>query len=95
MRFLSSAANWPVSEIRSRTRAASLTTSWPPTQARPPSGRSSVASIRTVVVLPAPLGPSSDTTVPIFDLEVEIVDRDEIAEALREALRFELRVSMP
>ena len=28
-------------------------------------GASSVASIRTVVVLPAPLGPSSDTTVPV------------------------------
>ena len=95
VRFLSSAANWPVSEISSRTRAASLTTSWPPTQARPPSGRSSVASIRTVVVLPAPLGPSSDDDGADFDLEVEIVDRDEVAEALGEALGLNCGSRMP
>ena len=34
------------------------TMSWPRTRAVPASGRSSVASIRIVVVLPAPLGPS-------------------------------------
>ena len=60
VRFGSSAANWPVSEIVRRTARASLTTSWPLTLALPPSGRSSVASMRTVVVLPAPLGPSSE-----------------------------------
>ena len=63
VRFLSSAANWPVSEIRLRTVLASRTTSWPAMRAKPASGRERVASMRTVVVLPAPLGPSSATTV--------------------------------
>ena len=40
-----------------RTAAASLTTSCPATSARPPVGRSSVASMRTVVLFPAPFGP--------------------------------------
>ena len=38
--------------------------SWPRTRAEPESGRSSVASIRIVVVLPAPLGPSIPYTAP-------------------------------
>ena len=42
---------------RARTSPASATTSCPATRALPPVGRSSVVSIRTVVVLPAPLGP--------------------------------------
>ena len=60
----STAACWPVRLIRSRTRAASLVTSKPATVALPASGRSSVARIRMVVVLPAPFGPSSATTSP-------------------------------
>src|SRR5687767_10263384 len=39
--------------------------SCPRTRAEPASGRSSVASIRIVVVLPAPLGPSTPYTVPL------------------------------
>ena len=39
-------------------------TSWPATSAMPPSGRTSVARIRTAVVLPAPFGPSRPQTVP-------------------------------
>ena len=39
-------------------------TSTPSTRAVPPSGRSSVVSMRTTVVLPAPLGPSRPSTVP-------------------------------
>ena len=31
----------------------------------PPSGRSSVARMRTAVVLPAPFGPSSPSTLPV------------------------------
>ena len=37
--------------------------------------------MRTSVVLPAPLGPSSPNTVPGVDLEVEAVERDHVAEA--------------
>ena len=59
VRISSTAAFWPVRPIRRRTRRGCLRTSIPPTQARPPSIRSSVARIRTAVVLPAPLGPSS------------------------------------
>ena len=82
VRFLSSAANCPVSEIRSRTRAASVTTSYPPTRAWPASGRRSVASIRTVVVLPAPLGPSNETTVP------SSTSRERFSTAMKSPKRF-------
>ena len=57
----SSAGRAPLPAARRRSSVAparaSLTTSWPATVARPPVGSSSVVSIRTVVVLPAPLGP--------------------------------------
>ncbi len=46
------------------TAAASCTTSCPSTPARPPSGCSSVVRMRTAVVLPAPFGPSSPSTLP-------------------------------
>src|ERR1700733_6434669 len=65
VRSSSTAACCPAGPIAARTRPGSLSTSCPATRAEPASGRSSVASIRTVVVLPAPLGPSSATTVPI------------------------------
>ena len=47
-----------------RTWAASVTTSRPATLAEPRSGRSSVASTRTAVVLPAPFGPSMPRIEP-------------------------------
>ena len=47
-----------------RSCRASRTTSRPSTVAVPESGLSSVVRIRTVVVLPAPLGPSKPSTVP-------------------------------
>src|SRR6476620_2485857 len=47
-----------------RTCSGSLTTSYPATVAVPAVGRSSVVSIRSVVVLPAPLGPRKPTTSP-------------------------------
>ena len=53
----SSAASCNATPIAARTAAGSATTSWPATVALPPVGRSSVVSIRTVVVLPAPFGP--------------------------------------
>src|SRR5271156_7160005 len=50
--------------IASRTRRAWRATSKPATQALPSLGGSSVVSIRTNVVLPAPLGPSRPKTSP-------------------------------
>jgi hypothetical protein len=53
----STAAAWPANPIMRRTAIGSLTTSWPPTVSVPSSGRIRVATMRTNVVLPAPLGP--------------------------------------
>ena len=53
----SMAASCSATPMLRRTAAASATTSCPATRARPPVGRKSVASMRTVVLLPAPLGP--------------------------------------
>src|SRR3954463_13878653 len=60
----STASHWPASPICARSAGASETTSRPATRALPASGSSSVARMRTVVVLPAPLGPSTPSTVP-------------------------------
>ena len=60
----SSAANWPVRLIRRRTWERSRRTSKPATRARPASASVSVARMRTVVVLPAPFGPSRANTLP-------------------------------
>ena len=57
-------ADWAVRPIRCRTASASATTSYPATRAVPDVGRESVVIIRTVVVLPAPLGPSIEKTDP-------------------------------
>ena len=50
--------------MSSRTLSGCLITSIPATCALPESGFSNVARILTVVVLPAPLGPSTLKTVP-------------------------------
>ena len=50
--------------MRRRTSPASATTSSPATRASPEVGGSSVHSIRTVVVLPAPFGPRNPNTSP-------------------------------
>ena len=42
----------------------------------------SVVSTRTTVVLPAPLGPSRPTVSPALHLEVQVVDRGEVAVAV-------------
>ena len=63
-RSSSTDAYWPVRPIDWRTRSASLTTSKPPMRAWPASGTSRVDRMRTAVVLPAPLGPSTPRTVP-------------------------------
>ena len=60
----STAAYCPDRPIRRRTACGSSATSNPATRARPRSGLSKVARIRTVVVFPAPFGPSSPSTPP-------------------------------
>ena len=63
----STAANWPVRLIDRFTPIGSASRSWPATVAEPESGRVSVARMRTIVVLPAPLGPSRPKTEPRLD----------------------------
>ena len=63
-RSSSTEAICPVRLTRPRTASASRTMSCPSTRALPPSGASSVASMRIVVVLPAPFGPSTPYTEP-------------------------------
>ncbi len=58
-----------------RTASGSVTTSWPATIARPPVGFRTVLRIRSVVVLPAPLGPSSPKIAPGLALERDVRDR--------------------
>ena len=60
----STAACWPARPITRRTLSGRATASMPATCREPPSGRSSVATERTNVVLPAPLGPSTAVTAP-------------------------------
>ncbi len=53
----SRAASWSATPMRSRTAPGSAATSYPATVAEPLVGAINVHSIRTVVDLPAPLGP--------------------------------------
>ncbi len=62
VRSSSTEAYCPVTPTSERTAVDSRTTSRPKMRASPPSGRKRVASMRTVVVLPAPLGPSTPYT---------------------------------
>ena len=58
----------------------------------PPSIGSSVASIRSVVVLPAPFGPSTPKISPRLDVEVDAVDGALVAEGLHQAAGVDGRV---
>ena len=60
----SSPCFWATTPMARRTRIGSASTSMPATRALPLSGRDRVVRIRTVVDLPAPLGPSSPKMVP-------------------------------
>src|SRR3954470_3975417 len=60
----SSPISWRATPIRLRTSAPSSTTSRSATRALPDVGGRSVHSIRTAVVLPAPLGPRTPNTTP-------------------------------
>ena len=83
---LSTAENWPVTPIAARTASGSAARSWPAT-ARPARRRRaiSVDRICTVVVLPAPFGPSSAKTVPCGDVQVDAVEHDLVAVGLAQA----------
>ena len=59
----------------------------------PSSGCSKPAIIRRVVVLPQPIGPSRVKNSPLADVEVEVVDRGEVAEAL--AITRRLTLGLP
>ena len=58
------AENWPVTPMTERTASGSRSMSWPAIRTWPASAADSVARIRTIVVLPAPFGPSSAKTDP-------------------------------
>ena len=87
----STTANCPVRPISPRTAAGSRATSRPKTCARPPSGNSSVARIRTSVVLPAPFGPSRPNTIPRRDLQPGTIQRHSRPETLDHTLNPDSR----
>ena len=60
----STAANCPARPMTRRTSMGWRATSWPRTRRVPPVGRTRVATVRTNVVLPAPLGPRMASTSP-------------------------------
>ena len=63
-----------------------VVTSCPCRRMRPSSGTSKPAIIRSVVVLPQPLGPSSEKNSPSPIASDHVVDRAALAEALADAL---------
>ena len=86
------AADCPDSPIDRRTAAASRTTSWPSTSARPPSGSSRVVRMRTAVVLPAPFGPEHAEHRPARHRQVDAAQRVHLAERLGQALHENRRL---
>ena len=84
----STAAYWPVRLIEPRTPTGSAQQVVAGDAWRcPASGRTSVARMRTIVVLPAPFGPSRAKTEPGLDGEVDVVERGVPAEGLGDARR--------
>ena len=65
----------------SRRLGGTPVTSLPSTTMRPDVGRSKPATSRSAVVLPQPLGPSSDTNSPWPSVEVDPLQRLDVAEA--------------
>ena len=55
----------------------------------PAVGSSKPASIRSVVVLPQPEGPSSERNSAGHDLERHVVDRHDVREPLRDVGQFD------
>ncbi len=73
-----------ITPTRVRTPAGSRAGSRPSTDTSPPSRRRSPAQISTVVVLPAPLGPSTAVTAPAAAVNDSPADRLGVAVPLDE-----------
>ena len=69
-------------------------TSWPCSRIRPSSGTSKPAIIRRVVVLPQPLGPSSEKNSPSRIDERHVANGGRLAEVLAHALQFDCDASL-
>ena len=72
--------------LTSRSLAARSVTSLPPIRTRPPVTGSSPATMRSVVVLPQPEGPSSVHELALRDRERDVVDGGDVAVALGDAV---------
>ena len=72
-------------------RGPSRRGSMPSTRSSPPVSGETQPIMRIVEVLPAPFGPRNPNASPLLDVEVDAVDRDELAEALREAAGIDER----
>ena len=73
----STAENWPVTPIAARTAVRfGARRRGPATLTSPASAGISVDRMCTIVVLPAPFGPSSAKTVPSATVEVDAVEHD-------------------
>ena len=68
------------------TRAAAARGSRPKSWALPVSGRRSPSRIESAVVFPAPFGPSSASDFASVDRELDLVERDGLAEPLRDSV---------
>ena len=75
--------------IWSFTACDSRAASWPATSALPSLGSIRPHSMRSVVVLPAPSGPTSPKISPARHRQVEMVHRRQLAEALGQAAGFD------
>ena len=62
--------------MAARTALVSVATSCPATRTVPPSAFINVVSTFTVVVLPAPFGPSREKIVPAANIEIDAVEND-------------------
>ena len=74
-----------------RLSGASRVTSRPRSSIRPPVGGSNPPIIRSVVVLPQPLGPSSEKNSPVSIAKRDPVDRDDVPKAFLEVDEANLR----
>ena len=84
----STAACWPARPMTCRTRSASRPTSNPATRTVPASGRSSVATVRTNVVLPGAVGAEHGYDLARLHRQVEAGQRLDLAEVLPHSRGF-------
>ena len=79
----STAANCPARPMRRRTASGSPTTSWPSTVARPAVGAQERGEDADERRLARAVGPEQPEDGARLDLEVEAVERDDVAEGVR------------